>query len=87
MSRSVWKIPYISNIFFSKALSKSKVFNVWDRSSVISPFFLNRKFRVHNGIWLLGIFVKTPMIGCKFGEFAFSRRFGRIKHKVRKKKK
>jgi len=48
---------------------------------------LNKKFRVHNGVWLLSVYVKAPMIGHKFGEFSFSRRFGRIKHKLRKKKK
>jgi Ribosomal protein S19 len=87
MSRSVWKIPYINNRFFSGVLSRKKVFVVWERNCVISPFFLNKKFRVHNGVWLLSVYVKAPMIGHKFGEFSFSRRFGRIKHKLRKKKK
>lgn len=54
---------------------------------MISSFFLNKKFRVYNGIWLLSMYVKASMIGYKFGEFSFSRRFGRIKHKLRKKKK
>lgn len=87
MSRSAWKIPYISNIFFSNLFKKTKVFNIWQRNSVIPASFANRKFRIHNGIWLLTLNVKSGMIGHKFGEFAFTKRMGKEIHSKKKTKK
>ena len=87
MSRSVWKVPYISNIFFSNLFKKTKVFNIWQRSSIIPNSFLNRKLRVHNGIWLLTLNIKSSMVGHKFGEFSFSKRMGKEIHLKKKNKK
>jgi len=89
MARSVWKVPFISSVFFSNFVKKSKMLNVWHRSSVIPASFIHRKFKVHNGIWLMTLNVKTGMIGHKFGEFAFTKRMGReihFKKKTKKKK-
>ena len=87
MSRSIWKIPYIHNIFFTNMLKNKKIFNIWHRSSTIPFSFLNKKFKVHNGIWLLTLNVKSLMIGRKFGEFSFSKRLGRDIHFKQKSKK
>lgn len=80
MSRSIWKVPYIHNMFFTNMLKNKKIFNVWHRSSTIPAYFLNKKFKVHNGIWLLTVNIKSLMIGHKFGEFAFSKRMGKEIH-------
>lgn len=87
MSRSSWKIPFISSVFFSNLVKKTKMFNVWQRNSVIPASFVHRKFKVHNGIWLLTLNVKPGMIGHKFGEFAFSKRMGKEIHSKKKLKK
>lgn len=90
MSRAAWKVPYIPNLFLSNLFKKAKNLNVWDRSAIISPLFVNRRFRVHNGIWLLTLNVKSGMVGHKFGEFSFTKRMGKsihIKKKVKKTKK
>jgi len=87
MARATWKVPYISNVFHSKALNKHRSITVWKRSSVISEKFLNKRFRVHNGVWLLSLNVKSSMIGHKFGEFAISKRMGRAIHLKKDKKK
>ena len=87
MSRSIWKVPYIHNIFFSNMLKNKKIFNIWHRNSIIPSIFLNRKFKVHNGIWLLTTNIKFSMIGYKFGEFSFSKRMGREIHFKQKNKK
>lgn len=87
MSRSIWKVPYIHNIFFSNMLKNKKVFNIWSRNSIIPFIFLNRKFKIHNGIWLLTTSIKFSMIGYKFGEFSFSKRMGKEIHFKQKNKK
>jgi len=88
MSRSVWKIPFIAKLFFYKIANKMKVLSIWQRSSSIPVSFINKKFRVHNGVWLLSLNIKTAMIGHKFGEFAFTKKMGKsihLKKNVKKK--
>jgi len=87
MSRSAWKIPFISNIFFSNLFKKNKVFNIWQRSSMIPALLVNKKFKIHNGVWLLSLNLKSNMIGHKFGEFAFTKRMGKEIHFKKKNKK
>lgn len=88
MSRSKWKIPYISNIFFTLFSNKKQIFNVWTRNSVISPILVNRSFRVHNGVWFLTISINLNMVGYKFGEFSITKKLNnrKILYKKRKKK-
>jgi len=90
MSRSSWKVPFVSNMFFSNLFKKSKVLSLWQRPSIIPAVAINKKFKIHNGVWLLSLNVKTSMIGHKFGEFAFTKRMGKdihFKKKVKKKNK
>lgn len=86
MSRSKWKVPYISNIFFSNFFKKNHMLNIRKRSSTIPSNFVNRAFRVHNGVWFLKINVKSAMVGHKFGEFSFTKRFGRSLKETKKTK-
>jgi len=84
--RSKWKVPYMSNIYFSKFFFEKKIFFSWKRNVVISNFFLNKRFRIHNGIWLLSCYVKTNMVGHKIGEFSITKKLGRDIHQNNKKR-
>ncbi len=48
---------------------------IWSRRSAILPEFLGMKFEVHNGKEFIPIEIKRDMIGHKFGEFSFTRKF------------
>ena len=84
--RSRWKVPYIDNIYYSKFFSKKKIFFSWKRNSLITAYFVNKRFRVHNGIWLRSCEVKTNMVGHKIGEFSITKSLGRDIHKDKKKR-
>ena len=81
--RSRWKVPYMSNVYFSKFFLRKKLFS-WKRNVVISNFFLDKRFRVHNGVWLLSCHVRANMVGHKLGEFAITKQLGRDIHKPKK---
>jgi len=94
--RSVWKIPYISPFFLKRGATfyKKTSFNTWIRSSRISPFFIDKRFRVYNGSKQISFVVSKDMIGKKFGEFSISKVMGsdiiiskRLKAKKKKKEK
>lgn len=75
MIRSKWK----SLLFENKNITETQV----PRFLKILPAFLNKTFEVHNGITHIKVTVNENMIGCKFGEFAITRK----KHVFKKKKK
>ena len=75
MSRSCWKVPYFSRIFFSNLARKGKLTNIWDRRSNVSFLFVDKVVFVHNGMVLLFLDVKSSMLGYKFGEFSFTKTF------------
>lgn len=75
MSRSIWKIPYFSRIFFTNIVRKGKFNNIWGRASNIPSIFFDRLVFVHNGKSLVFLEVKTSMLGHKFGEFCFTKFF------------
>ena len=71
-----------SYIIFTKLISNNtKVIKIWDRSSVILPLFVGKKFLVYNGIKFISVLIKKEMIGHKFGEFSSTRRVGQLKKK------
>lgn len=89
MSRSVWKIPYISPLFFSNYFRKfnKSVFTSWNRGSLISKAFIGRSFTIHNGIWPLKVTVDANMVGFKLGVFSHTKRMGADIHTPKKTKK
>lgn len=87
MSRSAWKIPYISNMFFNKFIDSKDTIKIWSRSSTIPKNSINKKFRIYNGIWALSVVIKSNMIGHKFGEFSATKRMGRDIHFKKRSKK
>jgi ribosomal protein S19 len=92
MTRSSWKLPYISLIFFQNRFFIKDLLNIRLRNSLIPLNLINKKIKicVFNGIWYLSILMTSNMIGHKFGEFSFSKRSDtqtHLKRKVKKKSK
>jgi ribosomal protein S19 len=92
MTKSSWKLPYISLNFFQNRFLNKSILNIRLRNSFIPINFINKKIKIciFNGIWYLSIFMSTNMLGCKFGEFSFSKRSDtqtHLKKKVKKKTK
>jgi len=70
MQRSVWKIPYISPIFFSKKFFKSKKFFTKIRHTSISPKFFGKKIGVYSGNTPKTIFIRKYFLGIKLVNIA-----------------
>jgi len=89
MSRSLWKLPYISLIFFQNRFLKRNDLNVRLRNSFVPAIFVLNKIKLHifNGIWYLSVAMSTGMLGFKFGEFSFTKRSDRQTHLKKKRKK
>ncbi|QLG69794.1 MAG: SSU ribosomal protein S19p (S15e) [Candidatus Woesebacteria bacterium] len=79
MSRSSKKGPYIDQNLLKKVKSgmgdKTNPIKTWARSSQISPEFVGKYFKVHNGRIFVDVFVTEDMVGHRLGEFAPTRTF------------
>lgn len=78
MSRSAWKVPYISNLFFSNNYLTSPELPMWHRASIIPYSLLNKILFVYNGVWFIKLEVTIDFIGYKLGEFGFTKRINKI---------
>lgn len=93
MSRSSWKLPYISLLFFkNRFLKNNLILSTRSRNSIIPAIFIEKKIKIciFNGVWYLSTLINSNMFGCKFGEFAFTKRSDtqtHLKKKVQKKPK
>ena len=94
MSRSKWKIPFISSIFFRKKFLDSYSFNTHKRSSIINVNFIDKRLRVYNGLKYISFIVKKNMVGKRIGDFSITKVIGSaiilskyLKMKLKKKKK
>lgn len=79
MSRSSKKGPFIDEGLVKKLASgmgnKENPIKTWARDSQISPDFVNKYFKVHNGRIFVDVFVTEDMVGARLGEFAPTRTF------------
>jgi small subunit ribosomal protein S19 len=79
MSRSTKKGPYVDAKLIKKVASgmgeKGKPIQTWARGSQISPEFVGRYFKVHNGRTFIEVFVTEDMVGHRLGEFSQTRTF------------
>jgi len=79
MSRSTKKGPYVDAKLMKKVASgmgeKGKPIQTWARGSQISPDFVGRYFKVHNGRTFIEVFVTEDMVGHRLGEFSQTRTF------------
>ena len=93
MSRSSWKLPYISLLFFKNKFFKNNInLEVRVRNSLIPTLFIEKKIKISifNGIYYISTLLNSNMLGCKFGEFSFTKRCDtqtHLKRKVQKKSK
>lgn len=51
---------------------KKKIY-IYNRNSVITSIFINKRVFIHNGKIFIPVVIKQTMIGFKFGEFAYTR--------------
>lgn len=80
MSRSSKKGPYVDPRLMKKVQKmnesgEKKIIKTWSRSCTIAPEFVDHTFAVHNGKEHIPVFVTENMVGHKFGEFSFTRKF------------
>jgi small subunit ribosomal protein S19 len=79
MSRSIKKGPFVDKNLLSKIKSgmgdKTKPIKTWARNSQISPEFVGKYFKVHNGRVFVDVFATEDMVGHRLGEFAPTRTF------------
>lgn len=79
MSRSIKKGPYVDANLIKKVASgmgeKGKPIQTWARGSQISPDFVGKYFKVHNGRTFIEVFVTEDMVGHRLGEFSQTRTF------------
>ena len=83
MSRSLWKGPFSQPLY--KALAHPMaVKQIWSRTSMILPEYVDKNFKVHNGKGWVSLKIIEEMVGHKFGEFSSTRR--KTVHKFQKRK-
>lgn len=79
MSRSSKKGPFVDANLIKKVSSgmgeKGNAVKTWARNSQISPDFVGKYFKVHNGKNFIEVFVTEDMVGHRLGEFAPTRTF------------
>jgi small subunit ribosomal protein S19 len=85
MSRSKWKGMFVCYSLYKKYLvfkkAKTNIFiKIYNRSSVVLNEFVGGHFKVYNGLKFINLFVTENKIGCKFGEFSFTRKLRRCIH-------
>jgi small subunit ribosomal protein S19 len=76
-------LDLIKKAFYFRLNSKN-IIKTKSRASVILPRFLNLVVHVYNGKKYIPILVNNDMLGHKFGEFVFTRKF--VGHKKQNKK-
>lgn len=79
MGRSIKKGPYLDEALVKRVCAglgkKGEAIKTWARKSQISPDFVGRYFKVHNGRVFIEVYVTEDMVGHRFGEFAPTRSF------------
>jgi len=91
MARSVWKGPFVHAAIIKHVTrlrlaggpaAQKHPIRLWSRASTILPEFLGFKFEVHNGMDFVNITVHDRMVGHRFGEFSFTRKYPRFPDKA-----
>ena len=80
MSRSLKKGPYVDERLLAKveklnAEDKKEALKTWSRASTIYPQMIGHTIAVHDGRYILRLFVSSKLVGHKLGEFAPTRLF------------
>ena len=86
MSRSLWKPNYIHNQVSSYINKSNYAICVQNRSTIIVPVRLGKRFQVYNGVRWFAITIKAEIRGHLLGEFAPTRKRPVLKkNKIKKK--
>ena len=80
MARSLKKGPFVALSLEKKVKknieeNKKTVIKTWSRASLITPDFVGQTIGVHNGKKHIPVHISEDKVGCKLGEFAFTRTF------------
>lgn len=83
MNRSIWKPNYVNYFLINKILKNKKrvAIRTKSRSSTILQSFIGMTFFVYTGNKYIRLTIIRKMVGYKFGEFSFTRKFGKIHEK------
>jgi len=89
MLRAKWKLPYISLLFFQNRFLSGSIEKIRIRNSIIPAIFMENRIKIYvfNGIWYLSVNISNMMMGCKFGEFSYTKRSDKQTHLKQKRKK
>ena len=80
MARSLKKGPYVEDSLLKKVIKAKEnqsrqVIKTWARHSVVIPDMVGLTIAVHNGKKHIPVHISEDKVGCKLGEFAFTRTF------------
>lgn len=81
------KLNFFSKLINLKYLQKNLNFFIYNKNSVISAFFLNKRVAIYTGNKFSSLIIKKNMINHKFGEFVITKSLGKKIHIIKKKKK
>jgi small subunit ribosomal protein S19 len=74
MTRSLWKGPYIqTDLLQTIRYPKNHILKTMSRNSMVLPAFLGKTIQIYNGKFFLPSLINENMLGCKLGEFSFTR--------------
>ncbi len=87
MVRSKWKVPFVDYNLLKNIIKNKKrfVIRTKSRSSIILQSFIGLVIQVYTGRKYVNVYVNEKMVGCKLGEFSFTRKIGKIHQKKEKK--
>lgn len=80
MVRAKWKAPFVDYNLLNEIIKNKKrnIVKTKSRSTTILPSFIGSLFEVYTGRVYNKIYIDEKMVGHKLGEFAFTRKLGRI---------
>ena len=70
MSRSIWKIPFVSPRFLTKRFKFKKVVFVWKRNSLIGNNFTDKTFKIYNGSCFVMSRLKSQHVNLRLGQLS-----------------
>ena len=87
MVRAKWKVPFVDYNLLKNIIKNKKRFIIRtkSRSSIILQSFIGLVIQVYTGRKYINVYVNEKMIGHKLGEFAFTRKIGKIHQKQERK--
>jgi small subunit ribosomal protein S19 len=75
-------------VYISENMTIARVKNLYlyCRNSIITPWYIGRRVKVHCGNKFIPLHISKGMVGSKLGQFVMTKRMGAHIHKKKKKK-